>query len=87
MDTETMVVIDENGDEQVYEIVLTFESQEYQKHYVIYKLPGDDNDEVFASSYNPESNDGGDLAPITDDEEWDMIEEVLYTFTEDEEEL
>jgi uncharacterized protein YrzB (UPF0473 family) len=82
---ETMVVINEQGEEVTYEIVLTFESKEYKKHYVVYKLPGEENDEVFASSYNPDNKDGGDLSPITDDAEWDMLEEVLFAFTEEEE--
>jgi len=85
MDNETMVVVDEAGEETLYDIVLTFENQEFQKHYVIYKLPGEDNDEVFASSYNPDSKDGGELKPIESDPEWDMIEEVLLAFTEEDE--
>ena len=86
MENETMVVVNELGEEVLYEIVLTFENQEFGKHYVIYKLPGDENDEVFASSYNPDSKDGGELKPIESDPEWDMVEEVLNTFTEEEEE-
>jgi len=86
MDNETMVVVDEAGEETLYDIVLTFENQEFQKHYVIYKLPGEDNDEVFASSYNPDSKDGGELKPIESDPEWDMIEEVLNSFQDDEDE-
>lgn len=85
MDTETMTIIDEEGTEILYEIVLTFKSDETGKSYVIYKLPGEENDEVFASSYNEDNTDGGDLDPITSDEEWDMVEEVLNTFLDEEE--
>lgn len=85
MDTETMTIIDEEGNEVLYEIVLTFKSDETNKSYVIYKLPGDDNDEVYAASYNEENTNGGDLHPIESDEEWDMVEEVLNTFLDDEE--
>lgn len=84
MDTETMVVVDEQGNEQVYEIVLTFKNEEFGKSYVIYKLPGDEEDEVFASSYDDSETDGGDLKPIETDEEWDMIEEVLNSFQDEE---
>lgn len=76
-------VIDENGDEQIYEIVLTFHSDSLEKSYVVYKEPGD-TDEVFAASFDEEKADGGILHPIETDEEWDMIEEVLETFTDDE---
>lgn len=75
-------VIDENGDTQVFEIVLTFHSDELNKSYVVYKEPGD-SDEVFAASFNEEEKDGGQLSAIETDEEFDMIEEVLNTFLED----
>lgn len=75
-------VIDENGDTQIFEIVLTFHSDELNKSYVVYKEPGD-SDEVFAASFNEEEKDGGQLSAIETDEEFDMIEEVLNTFLED----
>jgi uncharacterized protein YrzB (UPF0473 family) len=83
MEKETMVVIDEQGNEQVYEIVLTFDNEELGKSYVIIKEPGDENEEVFAYAYNESDKDGGKLQPIESDEEWDMIEEVLGAFLEE----
>ncbi len=81
-DDKRLEVIDENGDTQVYEIVLTFHSDELGKSYVVYKEPGD-SDEVFAASFNEENKDGGQLSAIETDEEFDMIEEVLNTFLDD----
>lgn len=75
-------VIDENGKTQLFEIVLTFHSDELGKSYVVYKEPGD-SDEVFAASFNEEEKDGGQLSAIETDEEFDMIEEVLNTFLDD----
>jgi uncharacterized protein YrzB (UPF0473 family) len=86
MEKETMVVIDEEGNEVLHEVVLTFNSKEFGKSYVIYKLPGDENEEVFASSYDETAQDGGDLKPIETDEEWDMVEEVLNAFLDEEDE-
>jgi len=85
MENKTLRVVDEEGNEFDYEIVLTFKSDETSKAYVVYKEPGD-TDEVFAASYDETDTDGGDLKPIETDEEWDMIEEVLNTFLEEEEE-
>lgn len=82
-DDKRLEVIDENGHTQVYEIVLTFHSDELEKSYVVYKEPGD-SDEVFAASFNEEEKDGGKLSAIESDEEFDMIEEVLNTFLDDE---
>ncbi len=84
MEDKTLRVIDEAGNEKDFEIVLTFSSEETGKSYVIYKEPGD-SDEVFAASYDETQEDGGDLKPIEKESEWDMIEEVLNTFLEEEE--
>jgi uncharacterized protein YrzB (UPF0473 family) len=76
-------VIDENGETQIFEIILTFHSDTMNKSYVIYKEPGD-SEEAFAASFKEEDKDGGNLEAVTSDEEWDMIEEVLNTFLDDE---
>jgi uncharacterized protein YrzB (UPF0473 family) len=84
MDEKTFTVIDEDGNEILYEVVLTFKSDETEKSYVIYKLPGDDQEEVFAAIYDEDAKDGGNLIQIETDQEWDMVEEVLNTFLEEE---
>lgn len=88
----TITVIDENGDEQLCEILFTFDSDEFNKSYVLYYPIGAEEDEneeieIFAASYIPsEDNEQGDLKPIETDEEWDMIEEILSTFLDNDEE-
>ncbi len=84
MEDKTLRVIDEEGNEFDYEIVLTFHSDETNKSYVVYKEPGD-SEEVFAASYDESETEGGDLKPIENEAEWDMIEEVLNSFLEDNE--
>ena len=86
METNTFFVTDEQGNEIEYEVVLTFKSDENNKSYVVYKLPGDENDEVFASSYDECKTDGGELEPIETEAEWDLIEKVLNTFLEEDDE-
>jgi uncharacterized protein YrzB (UPF0473 family) len=76
-------VMDENGETQIYEIILTFHSDTLNKSYVIYKEPGD-SDEAFAAAFNEDNKDGGQLEAIVEDEEWDMVEEVLNTFLDEE---
>lgn len=82
MEDKTLRVIDEQGNEMDYEIVLTFKSDQTKKSYVVYKEPGD-SDEVYAASYDETETDGGNLNPIETDEEWDIIEEVLDTFQQE----
>ena len=84
MEEKTFTVIDEEGKELDYEIVLTFKNPDNNKSYVIYKLPGEENDEVFAAIFDEESKIGGSLLPIETDKEWDMLDEVLNTFLEEE---
>ncbi|WP_018661121.1 DUF1292 domain-containing protein [Heyndrickxia acidiproducens] len=86
-----ITVVDEEGNEQLYEVLFTFESEEFGKSYVLYypigaEEDGDESIEIHASSYL-ENGDGteGDLQPIETDEEWDMIEEMLNTFLDEKE--
>lgn len=87
----TITVIDENGNEQLCEILFTFDSEDYNKSYIFYYPAGaaereDEEVEIFAAIYEPRENDieQGDLKPIESDEEWEMVEEVLATFIDSE---
>ncbi|MET3700006.1 uncharacterized protein YrzB (UPF0473 family) [Bacillus oleivorans] len=87
-----ITVYDEEGNEQLCEVLFTFESEEFGKSYVLYYPVGadegeDDEEEIeiMASSFTP-GEEGGELQPIETDEEWDMIEEMLETFLAEEEE-
>ena len=89
-DHEHITIVDEHGNEELYEILFTFDSEDFGKSYVLVYpagIPEEDEVELQAFSY-VENEDGteGDLEPIETEEEWDMIEEVLNTFVEDEEE-
>lgn len=83
-DHEHITIIDENGNEELCEILFTFDSDDYGKSYVLVYpagIPEGEEIELQAFSYvEQENGDQGDLKPIETDEEWDMIEEVLNTF-------
>ncbi|MCD7033004.1 DUF1292 domain-containing protein [Metabacillus sp. GX 13764] len=87
-----ITVVDEQGNEQLCEILFTFESDRFNKSYVLYYPISSDNEdeeeiEIHASSFVPNDNgEDGDLEPIETEEEWDMVEEMLNTFFENEEE-
>jgi len=83
---DILIVTDEKGNELECIIVMTFESEDFGKSYVVYKLKEDETGEFFAASFNPEDGEEGQLLPIETDEEWDLVEEVLENFLEDEEE-
>ncbi len=83
---DTLFITDELGNELEAVIILTFESEEFGKSYLVYQLKDDETGEYFAASFNPEDGDEGNLNPIETDEEWDLIEEVLESFLEEEDE-
>ena len=89
---ENITVVDEQGNEQLCNVLFTFESEEFGKSYVLYYPIGAEEDEneeieIHASSFSPNENgEDGELLPIETEEEWEMIEEMLNTFLDEEEE-
>ena len=83
---DTLILTDELGNEIRARIIMTFESDEFNKSYVVYQLEDDDSEEYHAASFDPEDGDEGKLEQIENDAEWDLIEEVLESFLEDKEE-
>lgn len=90
---DTMTIVDENGNEHVCEVILTFESPDYGKSYVLYHVLGKEEDdseeiEIHASAFipNEDGEEDGELMPIEDDAEWAMVEETLNTFLAEEDE-
>lgn len=81
IDSNSLYVKDQDGNEKRMIILFTFDSTDYNKSYVVFQDPDIDTGEVYASAYNDE----GELLPIETDEEWDMVDEVINTFASDEE--
>lgn len=73
----------EDGTEMLCEIIFTFHSEDYNKSYVLYSPVGDEEGEVFASSFVESEAGMGEITEVTNDEEWEMIEEVLSTFQQE----
>ncbi len=82
VDSNSLYVKDEDGNEKRMIILFTFDSADFGKQYVVFQDPDNDSGEIFASAYT----DDGELIPIESDEEWDMVEEVINTFASDEDE-
>ncbi len=75
-DRKYLKLIDKDGKEEKYEILVTFKWQ--NKNYVVYTdNTYNENNElnVYASIYYP--NDSSKLDPIESNEEWDKIDEML----------
>lgn len=81
LDSNCLYVKDENGNEKKMTILFTFDSDETGCQYVVFQDQDLDEGEVYASRYD----DKGQLIPIETEAEWEMVEEVINTFVEDEE--
>ncbi|NCU18289.1 DUF1292 domain-containing protein [Pallidibacillus pasinlerensis] len=89
-DANHITVIDEDGNEELCEVLFTFESEEFGKSYVLYYPVSAEEDEdgeieIHASAFKA-GEEQGELMPIETDAEWDMIEEMLATFMAEDEE-
>ena len=85
MKKNSFSMIDENGNEVIYDVLFTFESDETGKNYIVYTDNSRDengNIEVYASIYNPEDPQSK-LEAITTDKEWKVIETILETLQEE----
>ena len=77
-------MIDENGNETVYDVLFTFESEETHKNYIVYTDNTKDqqgNVEVYASIYDP-NDPYSRLEAIETEKEWKVIETILETLQE-----
>lgn len=81
LDSSSLYVTDEHGNEKRMEILFTFEDEEKGNKYVVFEDPDLESGEVYASRYDEEGN----LMPIESEQEWAMVEEVIGAFADDEE--
>ena len=86
---ERIIIPDENGEEHLFDVLFSFDVDETEKSYIVV-VPSDQVDEdeveVYAFRYeeNGENEDDMALFEIETDEEWEMVEEMLATFSEEE---
>ncbi len=72
-------IVTDKGETMECEVVLTIDSDEYKKSYIVYTdhtIDENGNYRTYASVYDPTGKDLK-LNPVESDEEWDMIESVL----------
>ena len=78
-------VLDDKGNEITCEVLFTFDSEETKKSYIVYTDNTTDdkgNVKVYASIYDP-NKEKTELIPIETDREWKIIETILDTIQEE----
>lgn len=80
-DSKKITFIDERGKEVAAEVILTYHSDEFNHDYVIFVIEGEDT--ANAAIFHETGEDNGDLEQITDEREWQLLEDVLREYYDD----
>ena len=81
-----LIFTDDEGKEQICDILFTYDSEEFNKSYVFFTKEDPeylDEIQVSCAAYIPNDDGTGELVAVESDEEWEMLEEVFSKFTED----
>lgn len=92
MNENQITLVNENGEEQLADILFTFHAEETGKNYVVFAYAGSEEDEdeqieVHAASYENTDDLNGQLYPVETDEEWELIEAALENYADESEEF
>ena len=80
----TFTIINDMGETLECEVLFTFDSDETKKSYIVYTDNTQDEEgnlKVYANTYDPSGKEP-DLKPITEDKEWQVIENILASLHE-----
>lgn len=86
---ERIIIPDENGDEHLFEVLFTFDVDDTQQSYIAVvpaEQAEDEEVEVYAFRFEEQENEDFTLFPIESDEEWELVEEMLNTLADEEDE-
>lgn len=84
---ERIIIPDENGEEHLFEVLFTFDVNENHQSYIAVtpvEQSEEEEVEVYAFRYEEKDEDDLSLFPIESDEEWEMVEEMLNTLADQE---
>ncbi|MGI6771336.1 MAG: DUF1292 domain-containing protein [Acholeplasmataceae bacterium] len=86
MKEDQFVVINDLGEEIVCNILFTHESED-GRNFVVFEFS--DTHELSAAIYVEDPNNPGEgtLEDVTNDDDWEMLDELMAHYYEDEEEL
>lgn len=77
-----ILITKEDGSEVELTILLTFENKELGYKYVLYYDENDDSGEVMPFRYDEETHE---LSELETEEEWELANEVLESFLDEQE--
>lgn len=77
------ITITADGVDHKCRIIFTFSSEEFNHSYVVFSV--EDTEELSAMIYVENDTTSGTLEPITNDDEWDLVEQVVSDYFENKE--
>lgn len=84
---EVFTLVDEKGNEELYKEALRFQADNSDKWYIcLYPVDQEGADEVDIQAFEMRDDDKDNevqLVPIESDAEWDMVQQVMNTFIDD----
>ncbi len=79
VESNKILIREEDGSEKEMEILFTFDDESRNKSYVLFTDPQDEEGLVYSCSYTED----GQMEPVDDQDELDMIEEVFGAFMDE----
>ncbi len=79
----TITLYTEDGKELIADILFTYHSEDFSHDYVVFQIR--ESGEASAAIYVPGENGQGSLEKIETDEEWQLLEELLDDYANQEE--
>ena len=83
MEDSTLILTMKDGKKVTCEILFTYHSEEFGNDYVVFRPEGDSRPS--AAKYIEEGDGNGTLSEITTDAEWDMLDEILNDYYQEQE--
>jgi len=77
-DRELTLTLDD-GSEVLCDILFTYHDEERDKNYVVFQIR--ENGDISAAAYDEKDDQSGSLQKIETDEEWEMLEELLDEYS------
>lgn len=77
-------IVNDKGENLECEVLFTFDSDETKKSYIVYTdntFDDEGNQKVYANTYDP-TGESPELKPITEEKEWQIIENILASLHE-----
>lgn len=82
MQDRTITLINDEGKEVKAEILFTYHSDDFNKDYVVFLVEG----QASAATYYDEGNGQGRLGDIESDDEWEMLNDLLEDYVNNQKE-